>query len=458
MRNLFSISIIKEYFFLVCFPVAGLTACNKFLDKKPDKTTVVISKLDDVQRLLDYSDNMNLGAVPGLLELVADDYYVTDADLESAAALERGCYLWDAGSWHEAAWVGSYQRVVYYANLALDQLPSVKIKENERVRSQELNAAALFYRAWAFYGIAQLYSPVYAEANYSKPGIVLRTSAAIMDRSIRGSVKETYDKITGDLLQAAAALPEVSIVSTRPTKAAAYGALARVYLSMRDYKAAGRFADSCLHRNSQLIDYNSLDSNLLAPFERFNKETVFFSTLSLDMLISMPYAKTDSMLVQSYAPDDLRRGMYFTPNGDGSMQFSGSYEGGTWVTPFNGIATDEMMLIKAESEARAGNTQSALNWLDKLLEKRFTTGKYTPQTAGNATEALKLVLEERRKELVFRGLRWMDLRRLNEEGAGIALKRLFKSQEYSLPAGDARWTMLIPPSVIQSSQIPQNPR
>lgn len=458
MRN-----IIANFRFLkISMPVWLLAlvfiSCNKYLEKKPNKTTVLVSKLDDIQKLLDYSMSMNFSTAPGLLELVSDDYFVSDDNLDAVDILERDSYLWDAASWHERSWTTIYQSPVYYSNFALEQMQSLKINASEQPRYDELRSAALFYRAWSFFSLAQLYSPVYKQENFGMPGIVLRQTSEILEKSARATVKETYDKIIKDLLEATIHLPEHTIIPTRPSKAAAFGALARVYLSMRDYSTAGRFADSCLLRKNMLIDFNQLDSNEQNPFDRFNPETVFFNTLSVEALISMDYARADTNLVASYAPDDLRRGMYFTPYGDGTMLYSGSYEGGDWYVPFNGIATDEMILIKAEASARAGNTNDAMTLLDQLLSKRFVQATYAAPSAANAQEALVMVLAERRKELAFRGVRWTDLRRLNEENADHSLKRVYKGSEYNLPTGDLRWTMLIPPKVIQLSQIPQNPR
>lgn len=458
MRCLFPFTGSVKNLTLICLCAVVLVSCNKFLDKKPDKSRVLVTRLDDVQQLLDNSQAMNFSTAPGLLELAADDYYVTDDILDAVDILERNTYLWDPASWNEMSWVGVYQNPIYYSNFALDQMPSLKIRVDEKKRYEELEAAALFYRAWSFFSLAQLYSPVYKQENLQLPSIVLRKTAEILDKSERATVKETYDQIIADLNKAVAQLPEITTVSTRPSKAAAFGALARVHLSMRDYASAGRFADSCLLRKNYLLDFNTLDSNELNPFDRFNRETVFFSTLSVDALISMDYAKADTVLVQMYAPDDLRRGMFFTPIGDGTMLFTGSYEGGDWYVPFNGIATDEMLLVSAEAAARAGNKDLAMGLLDQLLSKRFASATYTPPVAADAQEALAIILRERRKELTFRGVRWMDLRRLNEENGRIDLKRLYKGETYSLPAKDLRWTMLIPPKIIQASQIPQNPR
>jgi hypothetical protein len=60
-------------------------------------------------------------------------------------------------------------------------------------------------------------------------------------------------------------------------------------------------------------------------------------------------------------------------------------------------------------------------------------------------EALKKVLIERRKELVWRaGLRWDDIRRLNKEGANISLRRKLGNETYVLKAGSPQFAFPIP--------------
>jgi len=68
-------------------------------------------------------------------------------------------------------------------------------------------------------------------------------------------------------------------------------------------------------------------------------------------------------------------------------------------------------------------------------------------------------LKERRKELLFRGLRWTDLRRLNlDPRFAVTLARNVSGQIYSLPPEDPRYAWPIPDDEIQASGIPQNPR
>jgi len=66
-------------------------------------------------------------------------------------------------------------------------------------------------------------------------------------------------------------------------------------------------------------------------------------------------------------------------------------------------------------------TAEAMFELNALLSKRWTTGTFTNLEATDPAQALNIILLERRKELLFRGLRWIDIKRFNKEGAGKAL-------------------------------------
>src|SRR5699024_1246882 len=115
-------------------------------------------------------------------------------------------------------------------------------------------------------------------------------------------------------------------------------------------------------------------------------------------------------------------------------------------------------LIRAECYARQGNATQAMNDLYTLLVTRWKTGTYVPFTASGAKEALHIILGERRKELLFRGLRWMDIKRLNREGAHIVLKRIINGKVFTLPPNDNRYALPIPEDIISLTGMKQNPR
>ncbi len=105
-----------------------------------------------------------------------------------------------------------------------------------------------------------------------------------------------------------------------------------------------------------------------------------------------------------------------------------------------------------------------MNDLNTLLINRWkvdpVTGKttYTSQTASDEKEALDKILLERRKELLYRGLRWTDIKRLNKLGANISLTRIINGQTFTLPPKDLRFALPIPEDVISLSGMEQNKR
>ncbi|HVK46647.1 MAG TPA: RagB/SusD family nutrient uptake outer membrane protein, partial [Pseudobacter sp.] len=170
-------------------------------------------------------------------------------------------------------------------------------------------------------------------------------------------------------------------------------------------------------------------------------------------------------IINAYANDDLRKQLYVKENMDvpvpsGTYRFVGNYEGAVASSAlFNGLAVDELYLVRAEAEARKGNTSAALKAINDLLVTRWEAGTYTDMTATDANDALGKILPERRKELLMRGLRWTDLRRLNQETRfAETLTRTVAGATYTLPPNDARYTLLIPQEVITNSSLPQNVR
>jgi tetratricopeptide (TPR) repeat protein len=269
-------------------------------------------------------------------------------------------------------------------------------------------------------------------------------------------MQQSYTQIIKDLMTCASLLPENPLYKTRPSKPAAFAMLARVFLSMGNYDKALAYADSTLQLNNYLIDFNTLDSTSTAPVPLFNNEDVFHEDLRLGQILLQKNLIVDSNLYQLYDSNDLRKYIFFM-NLSSNITFKGSYDGDFVL--FGGTATDEMYLIRAESYARKGNANSAMSDLNTLLAKRWATSAFIPLTANTSDQALGIILQERRKELIFRGLRWTDLRRLNKDPRfAITLTRVLNGQTYMLPPNDPRYVLPIPIQEIQLSGIQQNER
>src|SRR5687768_16246125 len=138
----------------------------------------------------------------------------------------------------------------------------------------------------------------------------------------------------------------------RPSVPAAFALLARIYLSMGKFTAAKAYADSCLHRNARLMDYNNLDA--ANPFPANNEEVLYQSNLLSTTYVFYENSFTiDPTLYNSYSGEDLRKKLFFMTGNAGLPVPQFNYSGN--AAKFSGLATDEVYLIRAECNARLGN-------------------------------------------------------------------------------------------------------
>lgn len=440
------------------------SSCMKsWLDAKPNKALVVPTSVADYQALLDNTNTMNIQS-PTLSMIGDGDYYVADAVYNSIGSpYERGAYLWAAtnnfyGGQPNSDWIVAYQRILQ-ANVALDGLRSLTTKSVSLSSYNNVKGSALFYRSWDFFNLSQEYCKEYnaSTANLDL-GLPLRLSSDVNIQLARASVQQTYDQITNDLLSAVELLPATPLYQTRPSKAAAFGLLARIFLSQENFGKALLYADSCLQLQSGLMDFNQLTPGAYDPgIPQFNKEIIYWAQLSMYATTDNYVYIADSTLVQSYAANDLRNSIFFFTHA-GHKAFWGTYIGDGYNN-FGGMATDEMYLIRAECNARVGNTQAAMNDLNTLLKTRWKAGTYIDLTAANSNAALVLIVGERRKELCFRNLRWSDLRRLNKDAQfQTTLTRTTNGQVYSLAPNSPLYVLPLDPIETTSGGLQQNPR
>jgi len=437
-----------------------LLSCQKYLDIQPDKKQQIPATLQDAAALLANTQVMNT-ATPGVGEIASDNIYVETADWAALRdPTSRNAYIWGDDLFNESErndWALPYQAVLY-ANMALETLEALPEAVKKNRTWQQLKGEALFFRAFAYYGLAQVFCPAYSpQAAALDWGLPLRRTASVEEPLHRSTVGQTYTQILQDLQAAAPLLEEAPRYKTQPSRPATYALLARTRLVMGDYEKAQQYADSCLRLYGRLLDYNTLDSRQPNPFPRFNEEVLFHAELFSRSILSANMAHIDTLLYRSYEAEDLRLSLFFSAKANGGVSFRGSYMGS--AGDFSGLATDEVYLIRAEGRARGGDVSGALEDLNRLLLHRYRKGAFIPRTASTAGEALEQVLEERRKQLLYRGLRWTDLRRLNKEPQrAITLYRYLNNRVYALQPGDLRYVFPIPNKVIHLSGLAQNPR
>lgn len=447
---------------IVCLGL--LSSCEKFLDAKPSMSIAAVETIKDMQLLLDDISEVNQG-VSGFIEMGSDDYYVEDNTLNGRPVFEQDVYFWRDPSFLASdltlQWVKSYKPIMV-ANVVLESLDRLSSDVSE-AEKMAIRGQALFIRGFAYFLIAQIYVPPYHAGEKESPyGLLVRRSSDINSATERITLGQSYDLILEDLKQSASYLPALPDFKTRASQWAAYSVLARVYLSMSDYDNALHYAEKALAINNELMNFNTLNPNASLPIEMMNKETIYYAMCTSALLLAQSRANISPELLEMYQPGDLRRNIFYYTKTNGTIGFKGGYTGN--ATPvFVGPTVDELYLIRSECLIRKDKVAEGLQVLNNLLRKRWDPNLFTPIATSEKQKALDYVLDERRKELVFRGLRWSDLRRLNQDPLykrTIKRTAVINGEQVTveLVPESKHYTYQIPAEVLEINGLPQNPR
>ncbi|SDL11291.1 SusD family protein [Pedobacter sp. ok626] len=433
---------------LILIVIIGLTAgCAKsFLDKKPDQSLVVPTTATDLQSLLDNLDVNN--TAPAISQIASDEFYMDASDLQFFTKTEKGAYTWQKDLYEggfSGEWNGLYKQV-FYANLVLWQSKNLQPSpELDRIKG-----SAYFYRAWAYYHLGQLYAKAFDQnALDQQTSLPLRTSPEIDQQPPVATIGSLYKLINTDLDQAEVLLSTTTTYKNRPSRQSAYGLRSRVRLLMGDYYGAAASCSAYLTLNNELIDFNTLTPSAARPLppvlENKNPEGLFYSQLLSYSFLSSPLLKIDPELYQLYESDDLRKTCFFRDRGNGIITYKGSYTGTTSF--FAGIATDEILLTRAECRIRNNQIQEGLADLNLLRKNRINKNTFVPINPVAGEDLLLMVLKERKRELIARGTRWVDLRRLNKEPQfAKVISRQLGQKTYLLEPNGAGYVFPVPGS------------
>ena len=439
------------------------SGCKKYLDASPDKQLTTPKTIQDLRAILDFNSSMNVNFSP-YGAIASDDYYVTDNVYDALTdVVAKNNYTW--GLIDETAdkyldWQYNYQRL-FYVNVVLDYFDKVAKADASEADINSIKGEALFYRAFTMFTMSQVYAMPYNPSSAAATaGIPYKLAADINEPVTRPSLQQNYQQMVKDLQEAVPLLQPSAQSLLRPDKPAACLALANVYLVMQQFDKAGSYADSCLKYQNQLIDYKTLSLSASPQFELFNKEVIWQADLATNTILATSRSRIDTVFYNSFQDSDLRKQAFFKQSGL-LATFKGYYNGqwkGTSVY-FSGLAVDEAYLVKAECEARTGKPDAAMSTLNALLVNRLDSS-FVPISASNTEQVLNMILDQRRKELCFRGtIRWMDIRRLNQfDNSKITLTRKINGHEYILAPGDPHFAFLIPQNSIDNSHIKQNER
>ncbi|RZA29971.1 MAG: hypothetical protein EOP02_03005 [Proteobacteria bacterium] len=179
--------------FYACAAMALLVSCNEgFLEVKPASSLLVPNTLSDLQALLDNIAVMN--RTPAMSTVSADEFKLMDGGMAKLKnAYERGAYLWSRDPYEGALigdWITPYEQV-FYANVVLDALGGIDRASSPQVHDQ-LKGSALFFRAYALHGLAQIFAKPYDPLTAAgEPGLPAPVVSDVNNRPGRGSLRSS---------------------------------------------------------------------------------------------------------------------------------------------------------------------------------------------------------------------------------------------------------------------------
>lgn len=502
----------KKYtvFYIVCAAFV-LFSCDDFLSERPSKSSSVVpSTVEDMETILVgmwRSDNTS----PTLV------YAGGDVDLNAELEKRRpGAYkiedvqaaTWErenSGTNKDYMWMYRYQNI-FRSNMVFYYIDKIKATDAQR---EMIKAKASFRRAYSYMELLNVYTLPYSQTTLDEPGLVLTTSIGFDYSLARASLKETYDFVEQDILQALKInidlknkYGQASVY--RVTRASANALAARFYLMKHDYENAKRYAQGALnlYGTSNIMDYNAIGYS-----PRVDEGTITIDGNTIDFKVVYPATEFGFDYTNDWTEDYFlgSAGSTFSSGFSNDMVVSAAHEAafetdgskehdGRWKyfyiknygylnnRPVDvnyymkqrnyTISVPEMLLTVAECDARTGDYNTAVSLVNQLRAKRIDSKGTVNLSAANRDEAIAVVLRERHREMGPLK-RLFDVRRYNGNDypaddvtvvqhfyeytpAGVNLASRVKT--YQLSPGDRRIAAMIPDGDVLAGngQLKQN--
>ena len=414
---------------------AGITSCKKeTLFKAPENSisqTDAFSTADRIEkasagmydalqnqnffsgRILIYADMRGLDVTPNNY-FGNMGFYSTTTSTDATVAL---------------AYQAGY-RTIYQANLFIKGFtPNIGLVTS--AKADQYVGEAKYIRSLCYFYLVNMWAQPYNfTADASHPGVPLVLSAAddpfdASNQLSRATVKQVYDQIETDLLEAETKLPltagDAFTKVSRATKGAARALLMRLYLYKGDNTKANQYADALINSNQY-----ALNANPLLAFRTYTTSESIFSVA----MSGADNPNTNNSLGQHYNPR-ARGDLSLTPDfislmdttvdlryrKVGTDSLVEKLNGAFWTRKYNALTTDyvpvfryaEVLLTKAEALAKlaTGVDTSALRFLNQIR----TRANASTVTAATKQDLLNAIIKERRIELVAEGQGSLEFQR-----------------------------------------------
>ncbi len=489
-----------NYYVFVFVTALALVSCDDYLDVEP-KGEALLNTTEDYLGLIEdinpSYDHSNSWFVTG-----EATWYKSEELKNYTYPLYSACFLWDelfdraANTIESQLYNDCYNRITKY-NALIDNIMDAKGPKSEKALGL---AQAKIMRAYNYFFLVNYFARPYNPTTaYETNGIIVREKMfeSIDEQGVQQSVGYTYDFIQKDIEEAIEDLPHLAETPFRPDKTFGLAFKAKVHLYKREF-------DQCLTACEQALSeapngrhelwnmneqYNQFAPMLLAmgypeqakddpAYMGVNDlvETVWKNRVSygydgaenLIYLFCLTYTDPFPMYLSKDVLNlfernsDLRYRFCIRYKAQHETAPKGSQDFATLAIKWNpsGIRLSEVYLMLAECYARKGSADDinkAMFYLELLRSNRLVTGRYKHLNATNKDEAMKMVREERKRELFLTYNGFFDMRRFCTE-YNETLTREFDGKVYTLSPNSHLLTFPFPMQAIQNSKLVQNSR
>ncbi|WP_442589303.1 RagB/SusD family nutrient uptake outer membrane protein [Pedobacter sp. AW31-3R] len=403
------------------------TACEKYLDIVP-KGEEIIENADQFYNMVSFPNR----AYPiNNFQYLVDDQYLKESNVIGLPAtninvlnftfnesINRPNIMTSSSLYNQAyKYILRWNTII---SLVDDSKGEVSVKQLAKAEARVLRAFDHFVILNTF---AKHYDPAKAS---TQGGICIMDEYNLEAKPVKSTVAEVYAFIEKDLDESIPFLQTNPENPYHPSLAYAYALKAKVHLFKKEFEKAKAAAKASLALKSDIYD-------LVAYTAAGGPAKVNVPVTSNPEILNLVYMTGYNELNFGYSyiispelrtlfgANDARFNLFFnTTNATwldmaaGTAWWNIKYT--AFFYPTVGMKTTEVQLMLAECEARGGNLTEAIRLMNEIRVKRITnTAEATLAVPATIKETMDLLIQERRKELLFGFNRFWDLRRFNTE-------------------------------------------
>ena len=501
---------ISKYIRLVYILVGtmALASCNDYLDELPDNR-VELSNKSDIEGLL--ANSLPDGSFYSFTHSLSDNAgdagitaFSNQCNEESFRFEEYTSQGQDTPLFY---WISCYESIAN-TNLAIEYIEA--LTQEEQVDFQALYGEALVARAYNHFMLVNIYCKHYDKLTCKEDlGIpyVTKPEKEVLAKYNRGTVHSVYEKILSDLTKGLPLLKDE--YQKNPmfhfTKISAHAFASRVYLYLGDWDQVRSHSDHVLSSDipSQIRDWKvSYKNKTSSELENFYSSSNEKSNLLIRCAMSnygqyykyQRYGLTESIKSSIFNARLISNGVYNYKFRGYDMpdryymdkfkhlkkRISINAEIGYGYMNHPLFTLEEVLFNSIEASVMKNDFVQALSRLNDFFSKRvnniiadYSLGsnevteeninklflhfgddiKPSYKVTLKQKTFIKAILQTRRAEFMFEGLRWFDIKRFNLPVYHIDANR----NKYTLESKDLRKSIQIPSSAISLGLTP-NPR